>query len=85
MPSSRYMAYTLDLPTYGASATHDPAVLADELLGVGIRLYLVLHDPGLAARLRQSGHFRHLADVTPLGAPEATVTVLEVPERSPRR
>lgn len=80
-----YIAYALDLPEYGASRTPDPGALADELLGFGIRLYLVFDDPGLAERLQQSGRFRHLADVTPRGAPGATVTVFEVPERGPRR
>lgn len=79
-----YLAYTMNQPSYGSTMTEDPALLAAELSRLGVRTYFVFNNEALAERLKQSGGFRPLAELSmiPQATPPATLVAFEVPERS---
>jgi hypothetical protein len=86
-PSTVYLAYLMNQPSYGSTTIKDPRLLAAELSRLGIRTYLVFNDEGLAERLKQSDRFRALADLPmkPRAMPAGTLAAFEVFERDAGR
>jgi hypothetical protein len=62
-PSTVYLAYLMNQPSYGATTVEDPTLLAAELSRLGIRTYYVFNNERQAERLKQSPRFRARAEL----------------------
>lgn len=74
-PSTVYLAYLMNQPSYGTTTVEDPAALAAELSQLGIRTYFVFNNQSLAERLKGSAGFRPLADLSMTPPPESRGTL----------
>src|SRR5215813_9099986 len=74
-PSTVYLAYLMNQPSYGTTTVEDPAALAAELSQLGIRTYFVFNNQSLAERLKGSAGFRPLAELSMTPPPESRGTL----------
>ena len=82
-PSTVYLAYLMNQPTYGSTTVEDPALLAAELSQLGIRTYYVFNNDRQAERLKQSPRFRAWAELpmSPRVRSAGNLVAFEVSER----